>query len=278
MFFKLILILLIAVFSHSFSIELEYKAYIGSFNTLRLGKGDKDYEHLAKSIEPFDIVGLVEVMNKKGLYKLISIMEKISDSKWGYEISPYPVGTDDYKEYYAFLYKKDKVSFIKSEGFYPDENDVFIREPYGATFKINNFDFTYVLIHSIYGKKISQRQFEATKLIDVYNYFQNLDPVENDILIGGDFNLPANDPAFMAILNHEDDIIYTLDPSIKTTIGTQRFANSYDNIFISKKYTQEFKGQSGALDITRGDFIKTRKEVSDHLPIFIIVDTEIDDD
>ncbi|MGL5645574.1 endonuclease/exonuclease/phosphatase family protein [Cetobacterium sp.] len=278
MFFKLIFVLLLSIFSFSFSTEPESKAYIGSFNTLRLGKGTKDYEHLAKSIEPFDIIGLVEVMNKKGLFKLLSEVEKISDSKWGYEISPYPVGTDEYKEYYAFLYKKNKVNFIKSEGFYPDENDDFIREPYGATFKINNFDFTYVLIHSIYGKKISQRQFEAKQLLNVYNYFQNLNPNENDILIGGDFNLPANDSAFEDIFNHDDNIIYTLDPSIKTTVGTKGFANSYDNIFISKKYTQEFKGQSGALDITRGDFIKTRKEVSDHLPIFIVVDTEFDDD
>ena len=278
MFLKLIFALLISIYSLSFSTEKENKAYIGVFNTSRLGKGVKDYEHLAKSIEPFDIVGLVEVMNKKGLYRLLSEVEKISDSKWGYEISPYPVWTNEYKEYYAFLYKKNRVNFVKSEGFYPDENNEFIRKPYGATFKIHNFDFTYVLVHSIYGKKISQRQFEANKLIDVYNYFQNLDSIENDILIGGDFNLPANDSAFDNLLSHGDDIIYTLDPSIKTTIGTKGFANSYDNIFISKKYTQEFKGQSGALDITKDDFIKTRKEVSDHLPIFIIVDTEIDDD
>ncbi|MGL5088592.1 MAG: endonuclease/exonuclease/phosphatase family protein [Cetobacterium sp.] len=273
MLIKLFLFLLISTLSLS-----NNEAYIGAFNTLRLGKGEKDYVHLAKSIEAFDIVGLVEVMNKKGLYKLLSEVEKISDSKWGYKISEYPVGTDQYKEYYAFLYKKEKVSFIKSEGFYPDDNDDFIREPYGATFKINNFDFTYVLMHSIYGKKVSQRQFEADKLVNVYDYFQDLNPSENDILIGGDFNLAANDSAFEKILNHKDNIIYSLDPSIKTTIGTKGFANSYDNIFLSKKYTGEFNGKSGALDITRGDYIKTRKEVSDHLPIFIIVNTEFDDD
>ena len=254
------------------------QAYIATFNTLRLGKGVKDYSHLAKSVEPFDIIGLVEVMNKKGVHKLLSEIEKISDEKWGYFISPYPVGTDEYKEYYAYIYKKNRVEFIRSDGFYPDFEDKFIREPFGATFKIENFDFTYVLLHSIYGKKISQRQFEANQLIDVYTYFQNLDEKENDILIGGDFNLSANDPSFKNFLSHEDEIIYALDPSIKTTIGTKGFANSYDNIFLSKKYTQEFKGRSGALDITRGDFIKTRKEVSDHLPIFLIVDTEYDDD
>ncbi|MGL5951130.1 MAG: endonuclease/exonuclease/phosphatase family protein, partial [Cetobacterium sp.] len=148
---NIFLFIFLSVLTFSNNLEQKSQAYIASFNTLRLGKGEKDYAHLAKSIEPFDIIGLVEVMNKKGLYKLLSEVEKISNSKWGYEISPYPVGTAEYKEYYAYLYKKDKVKFIKSEGFYPDVNDDFIREPYGATFKIDNFDFTYVLIHSIYG-------------------------------------------------------------------------------------------------------------------------------
>ena len=98
------------------------------------------------------------------------------------------------------------------------------------------------------------------------------------IVICGDFNVPANESSCENLISHKDAIIYLLDPSIKTTIGTKGFANSYDNIFLSKKYTQEFKGNSGALDITRNDFIKTRKEVSDHLPIFIVVDTDFDDD
>ncbi|MGL4954973.1 MAG: endonuclease/exonuclease/phosphatase family protein, partial [Cetobacterium sp.] len=119
---NIFLFLFLSILTFSNSLEKNNEAYIASFNALRLGKGEKDYSHLAKSIEPFDIVGLVEVMNKKGLYKLLSEVEKISASKWGYEISPYPVGTAEYKEYYAFLYKKDKVKFIKSDGFYPDVN------------------------------------------------------------------------------------------------------------------------------------------------------------
>lgn len=117
MFLKLVFALPISIYSLSFSTEKENKAYIGVFNTLRLGKGVKDYAHLAKSIEPFDIVGLVEVMNKKGLYRLLSEVEKISDSKWGYEISPYPVGTNEYKEYYTFLYKKIELILLKVKDF-----------------------------------------------------------------------------------------------------------------------------------------------------------------
>nr|WP_307775174.1 endonuclease/exonuclease/phosphatase family protein [uncultured Cetobacterium sp.] len=272
--------LFLFIFNFSFSSnDIPTEATIATFNTLRLGKNKKNYNYLAKAIQPFDLIGLTEVMDKRGLYELLKVLDKISNEKWGYHISPYPVGTDTYKEYYAFIYKKDKVKFLSDSGFYPDYNNNFIREPYGANFKIGNFDFTYVLIHSIYGKKISQRQFEASKLNDVYEHFQNLDLKENDILIGGDFNLPANDIGFSKFLKNTDKIIYTIDPNIKTTLGTKGFANSYDNIFISKIYTNEFKGNSGALDITiNGNFNYLRKEVSDHIPVFIFVNTDKDDD
>lgn len=271
---------IITIFLFIFTSILSFTSsgYIASFNTLRLGKNKKDYNYLAKAIKPFDIVGLIEVMNVKGIERLTDELNKISDAKWDYIISPYSVGTDNYKEYYGYVYKKNKVKHINNIGFYPDTNNDFIREPFAANFKIDSFDFTFVLAHSIYGKKISQRQFEANEMINVYKYFQNLDLKENDIIIAGDFNLPANNSSFFNLVDYKDNLTYVIDPSIKTTIGSKGLANSYDNMFISKKYTTEFQGQSGALDITLGDYIKTRKEVSDHLPIFILVNTEKDDD
>lgn len=276
---KIIIIFLFLFSLISFSAENRV-SYIGSFNTLRLGKGYKDYNHIAKAILPFDVVGLLEVMNTKGIQRLtdeLNFLDK--DGDWDFVISPYPVGTADYKEYYGFVFKRKTVTFLSSLGFFPDEKNNFIREPFGVNFKINNFDFSFILLHSIYGKKITQRQYEASLLNDVYKYYQEKNGSEMDVIIAGDFNLPANDSSFAPLLKNEDNFIYTIDPlTVKTTIGTKGFANSYDNIFLSKKYTSEFKGQSGAIDITKDNFIRTRKEVSDHLPIFIAVDSENDDD
>ncbi len=111
----------------------------------------------------------------------------------------------------------------------------------------------------------------------VYDYFQDMDKEENDIIIGGDFNLSVRDSGFKNLLSHEDKIIYCISPNLKTTIGTKGLANQYDNVFISK-YTSEFTGNSGALDFTRKNYKKARKEVSDHLPIFIEVNISKDDD
>lgn len=254
------------------------EGYIASFNTLRIGKAQKDYKLMSQILENFDVVGLIEVIDEVGVEKLVKELNKTSKSKWEYYISPYPVGKSSYKEYFGYIWKKDKVKFLGERGYYEDKEKFFSRQPFGADFKIENFDFTFVLVHSIFGKKEAERRAEAFKMVDVYNYFQNLDKKENDIIIAGDFNLSANDEAFEGLFYHKDEIIYCLNPTIKTTLGKNKLANSYDNMFISKKYTTEFKGKSGALNFAKGDYRTMKNKISDHIPIFIVVDTTVDDD
>ena len=275
---KLLLSIIFALFFSLSVLSLADEAYIASFNILRLGAAKKDIVQTAKILKGFDIVGLVEVINRNGVEELVDELNKQSDEKWDYHISPFGVGSSKYKEYFAYIYKKDKVKFIKSEGFYKNGKSSLLREPYGATFQIGNFDFTFVLVHTIYGNNESQRKAENYKMVDVYNYFQDRDEKENDILIAGDFNLYALDESFRPLYKHADKITYAIDPAIKTTIGAKGRANSYDNFFFSQKYSQEFTGSSGALDFS-GDNPKLMREiVSDHIPVFIVVETSKDDD
>jgi len=280
---SIFLTIFISIYFISFSANNPYfskdsTAYISSFNVLRLGQNQKNYTELASIVSEFDIIGLIEVSNKNGVEKLVDNMNKISKEKWDYHIASYPVGTRKYKEYYAYVYKINRVKFIKSRGYFKDKNNDFIREPYGADFKINNFDFTFILLHSIYGKRKSFRVAEAEALPKVYEYFQNLDKKENDILIGGDFNLSIRNEGFKSLLSHRDNVINCISPNLKTTIGTKKLANQYDNIFVSKKYTKEYNNISGTIDYTNGNYEYCRKYISDHLPIFIEVNTDSDDD
>ena len=273
-----LLSIIFALFFILSTLSLADEAYIASFNILRLGAAKKDMVQTAKILKGFDIVGLVEVINRDGVEELVDELNKQSDEKWDYHISPFGVGSSKYKEYFAYIYKKDKVKFIKSEGFYKNGKSSLLREPYGATFQIGNFDFTFVLVHTIYGNNESQRKAENYKMVDVYNYFQDRDEKENDIFIAGDFNLYALDESFRPLYKHADKITYAIDSAIKTTIGAKGRANSYDNFFFSQKYSQEFTGSSGALDFS-GDNPKLMREiVSDHIPVFIVVETSKDDD
>ena len=275
---KLLLSIIFTLFFSLSVLSLADETYIASFNILRLGAAKKDIPQTAKILQGFDIVGLVEVINRDGVEELVDELNKQSDEKWDYHISPFGVGSSKYKEYFAYVYKKDKIKFIKSEGFYKNGKSSLLREPYGATFQIENFDFTFVLVHTIYGNNEAQRKAENFKMVDVYEYFQDRDTKENDIFIAGDFNLYALDESFRPLYKHADKITYAIDPAIKTTIGTKGRANSYDNFFFSQKYTQEFTGSSGALDFS-GDNPKLMREIiSDHIPVFIVVETSKDDD
>ncbi len=254
------------------------EARIASFNAYRLGDVEKDYKLTAQILSSFDIVGLVEVIKKEGVEKLVDELNKQSSEKWSYHISPYGVGSKKHKEYFAYIYKKNRVRFLKSVGFYKNMRSKLLREPYGANFKIGDFDFTFILVHNIYGKNIGQRKAENKQMVEVYDYFQDMDIFENDILIAGDFNLYALDSSFKNLYNHKDEITYALDTKLKTTVGYNSLANSYDNFFYSQKYTPEFIGIAGTIDFASRNPSFFRKFVSDHLPVFIVVDTLGDDD
>ncbi|MGL4732483.1 MAG: endonuclease/exonuclease/phosphatase family protein [Fusobacteriaceae bacterium] len=272
---KIILIFSLLVSLLTFSQE----KYIASFNTLRLGKGEKNYGAMAEAIKNFHMVGLVEVMNRRGVEELADALQKSTGKKWDFHISPYAEGDSGYKEYYGYIWQREEAVLIKEMGFYPDPENRFTRPPYGAFFRMGNFDFILVMAHSVFGKSPSLRRAEAFNYDEVYDYFQSLDEKEKDVIIAGDFNLSGNDEAFeqMTVL-HPDKIIYGIDPTMKTTIGNKGLANAYDNIFLSTIHTREFQGKSGKYDFTGGDYQRSKKEVSDHLPVFIVVDTEEDDD
>ncbi len=260
---------------------------LASFNTLHLGWDGKNYHDTAELLSLFDIIALQEVMKKEGLTNLVKELESVSDEKWSYHLSPYAAGNGEkYNEYYAFIFKDKKVKFVKSIGFYPEKNNEFIREPYGAMFKSNKFDFILVNNHLLFGDEKSDRQKEAKELSKVYSYFQNSDTKENDVFLLGDFNLPAYDESFKDLFKHKDKIFYSIDPSYKTTIGKSSLANSYDNIFYSFNYSKEYTGRNGVYNYT-DDYLKKygssrfsilRKEISDHLPVYIELENSKDDD
>ena len=151
-----------------------------------------------------------------------------------------------------------------------------MREPYGAYFKSGNFDFVYVICHSIFGDKEKQRLIEASNYINVYEYFLK-ESGESDIIIAGDFNVPADSPAF-GNLKENAGVSYLLSPEENlTTLSDERLVSSYDNFFINKEKTKEFIGNSGVYNFVKNDnYAIIKKYISDHLPIFSEYSTEND--
>ncbi len=255
----------------------EGKIIIASFNAMRLGEKEKNYEIMAKVLSNFDLIGIEEVMHEKGLKKLKAHLIKLTGEKWEYIISENSVGSEGYREYYGYIYRKDKFQEARRIGFYKEKNEnEFMREPYGAYFKSGNFDFVYVICHSIFGDKETQRLIEASNYINVYEYFLK-ESGESDIIIAGDFNVPADSPAFRN-LSERAGVSYLLSPEENpTTLSDERLVSSYDNFFINKEKTREFLENSGVYNFVKSDnYAIIKKYISDHLPIFSEYSIEYD--
>lgn len=266
----IITIIILCIFNCDKSNKIENKEtiLIASYNVLRLGDNEKDYRTLAKIISKFDLIGLEEVMNEKGLKKLKGYLEKETKEKWEYVISEHSVGSENYREYYGYIYKKDYFDEVKQVGFYEEKNEnEFMREPYGCYFKSKNFDFIFVIAHSIFGDKEKQRLIEASNYVNVYHYFMKKTK-EDDIILAGDFNLPANNLAFNNLkLRYNVDYLLNPDENL-TTFSEKKLVSSYDNFFINKENTLEYNGNSGVYNFLNDNNEVIKKYISDHLPIY----------
>jgi len=236
---------------------------------MRLGEKEKNYEVMAKVLSNFDLIGIEEVMHEKGLKKLKAYLNKLTGEKWEYIISENSVGSEGYREYYGYVYRKEKFQEVRKLGFYKekDENE-FMREPYGAYFKAGNFDFVYVIAHSVFGDKEKHRLLEAANYVNVYEYFSKLTD-EDDIIIAGDFNTPADNMAFKNMAD-KYNVKHVLNPEENlTTLSDSKLVSSYDNFFINFEKTKEFTGNFGVYNfIKNNNYAIIKKYVSDHLLIF----------
>jgi len=190
-----------------------------------------------------------------------------------------PVDSGRAAEYYAFIYRGDRISEVNggAKGIYPepDPND-FSREPYYATFKSGNFDFTLVNIHVTWGNGGSYIRNEVQKLDQVWKHVKGLSGADPDIVLMGDFNLDGpNHTSFGNLRNCGVKNLIT-GQNTKTTYSTKPdtvWANWYDNMWYDPNYTAyEYTGNNGVDTIHEryygGNHLKVRREISDHAPLW----------
>ncbi len=249
---------------------------IASFNVRILSTGSRDgaeLEQIADRLQQFEVLAIQEVRDEEVIGRLLAILEG-RGLPYRALISA-AVGRTSATERYAFLWRADKVELIGTDSFYPDSADVFIREPFMASFRAGEFDFALVTIHTIFGNMIGQRRAEAGYLDEVYAWAQEADPDEQDVILLGDFNLPAEDPGF-------DELRLILLPLFSGQDQTTIADNALDNIWIEVRHTIEWNGEVG-IDrfdetIFGGDDQAASLAVSDHRPIWAMFSVDGPDD
>jgi len=257
---------------------------IASWNLYNLG-ATTNVEKRAEVIRHFDIVALQEVEKIEGLDNLLARVEAISGNNWEYICSP-RVGQGNAAEYYAFMYRTDRVAYVEEcSGVYPEPMpDDFSREPFFATFQAGEFDFTLITVHITWGELASLRTAECHCLAFVWDYVQNLSCAENDLILLGDFNRDRPTHSAFEPLREMGVIALLTEAGTRTTFGkTTDGGYWYDNIWIDPRYTQEEStGRVGVSTPSSNSYraacAQLLKGVSDHCPVWAEFRVDTDDD
>jgi endonuclease/exonuclease/phosphatase family metal-dependent hydrolase len=282
--FVLLLLLIAFVFYYYKRTEEPYKTIpqiirIASWN-IRIfsneSRDDSELKRICQTLLDYDLVAIIELRDEEILQRARKMLETMGRN-YDYQVSG-EIGRN-VKERYAFLYDKSMVQALDPGLIYPDPEDVFIREPYYATFVSGKFDFTIIATHVIWGSRVAQRRAEIQNLADVYNQIQQMNSSEQDVILMGDFNREPDDIKSYTQLRNIPSMISLFDLPQKSHI---KDSSLYDNIWFQSDYLREYTGVSGIDKFDETDFGDNDElaslEVSDHRPVWAEFHTTMDDD
>ena len=128
------------------------------------------------------------------------------------------------------------------------------------------------------GRNHQNHRPELIELTKVYEYVQNEDPQEQDIIVLGDFNFPPTDRGWDD-LKAFSTMACLIEPPAKTTITD---TSLYDNFWFQAEYVKEYTGESGInmfdQEMFGNDDSKAKRAVSDHRPIWAVFSVVMEDD
>lgn len=270
---------------------------IGHWNIKKLGHGSStNFPLVAKLIDDnFDIIALVEVMQKKGGHQgYDTLLEQLCEEWAGIVTSsPRPNTGAGHAEFYAVAYRKEFERTCAGWDqliYHPDNdggsdgtgNDYFSREPAYGCFEAGidgrvSVDFMLAAYHARWADgKTAEIRDEVDHLGEVFESMRNSKPGEMDLFISGDFNLVPD------ALREAGNFNVVTDGSGSTLNSKgQRTANLYDHFLVYDAVSSsEIVGNPTVLDltgvtVTGKTFYKT---VSDHLPVVASLQVNGEDD
>lgn len=257
---------------------------IAAFNIQVFGRSKRQKDNVMKVLvdttREFDIVLIQEIRDssEETIPYFLNEINEIQGPKYEF-VRSNRLGRTTSKEAYAYLYNTETIDFIEDSDYvYNDVDDVFEREPYIASFRSGNFDFTLVGIHT----KPDDARSEIGNLTNVVSFVLSENTVEKDIIVMGDFNADGRyfDENDLSNLFKTSEYYWVITNDIDTMTKTDY---TYDRIVLmNSTYSYEYiEGSSAAFhfDIEYGiDNATLVEEVSDHYPIYAEFKTDLTDD
>ena len=239
-------------------------------------RDDAELQLIANVLIDYDFIAVIELKDETVLRRTESVLE-LMGRDYDYLVSR-PVG-GKVKERYAFLFDQKLVDVLEDGKVFPDPDDAFLREPYSASFRAGQFDFTTISAHVIWGDSVPPRQREVGELANVYRAVQAMNGAEQDVILLGDFNRNPDDLLAYQPLMSIPGMTYLFQLPEKSHI---KDTSLYDNIFFQASYVTEYTGNSGIDRFDETDFGNDDEAASlaasDHRPVWAEFRIDIDDD
>ena len=160
-----------------------------------------------------------------------------------------------------------------------------------ASFSAGRFDFVLLTVHIRWGSSKKERLKPLKQLAEwIEKRRKSKHVVDKDIIVMGDFNIPkVNDELYKAMVSKKLQI----PKALRGVQGSNLAKNKrYDQIFYYRIHTKNFKDEGGVLDFYKGNWraLYPKKqfpdldksaftfEMSDHLPLWVQLDTWTDDE
>jgi endonuclease/exonuclease/phosphatase family metal-dependent hydrolase len=256
---------------------------IGEFNIQVFGRTKMSKPEVTEVLCPiarkFDVMLVEEIRDTTDdtAQAYLDCINRLDGPKYAF-IESERLGRTLSKEAYAYFYNTETVSYLSgSTKVFNEPQDWFEREPYEATFKSGNFDFTLVGVHV----KPLAAAAEIDHLHDVVISTLNSDPDERDVIVLGDFNADGtyfNENSTSTRLLG-DEYLWAIGNDRDTMVVTD---NTYDRIVLRKADTVEYlPGSAGVIRFDKEFSLSasSTKVVSDHYPVYARFSTiEKDDD
>jgi len=272
--------IVVGIYIHYYSEETEIVEYVdvGWWNIRDFGTSSRNNIEIAKiaKIINTDVMAIGELNDRDALKLLAHNL----GTSWMWATTGKKVGHNPWTaEYYGFVWNNDKVTLLDSIHIFTDPQNEFDRDPAWATFRTidHNLDFTVIAVHVTWGDKVGPRKAEVQAMKKVYLEVQEKTLTDNDLIVLGDFNRNKNDSSFDSLLSISG-MVRANDITGPTHISSN---TTYDQIFISTDYTNEWRGESVTVHFDETNFNSDQEAklvVSDHRPVWIRLYIPNDDD
>jgi len=287
------------------SSKLDETLNVAIWNVREFGnkrRTDAAIHYIAEILGQFDLVALVEL--RSNLTDLNRVLPILGDY-WNVVYSDWIADSGGNSERIAYLFDKRAVVFngLAAEVDTPRAQQgqeylaqqSFWRAPYMCSFRAGNFDFVAVTTHARWGNSVAGRQAELQLLANwIDTRFRDRYVEDHDLIVMGDFNVPAVDDALFKALTSRGlqipDPLRNLESGKRLIGGTNlEHTARYDQILHLPTVPANFMKAGGTLDFFIDDAhieelfpgkkytrLQFSFQLSDHLPLWIQMNTDID--